>query len=517
MLLAQTTYLSPPLQFSFTKYSRRNTKIPFSGLSEKNKKLKSRESGKLGVLFNGYTYFTSPLHPLESELPFPVDSVTDNDGGIGIDKFYEGKNIFITGATGLLGKVLVEKLLRSTSVGKIYVLVNASDKEVALDRLSKEIIGSDLFESLREKHGISYQEFVGTKLIPVVGNICAPNIGMDALSSSTQTIMEEVDVIIGSAACTTLNDRYDFLLDLNVNAPQRLMRFAKRCKKLKLFVHISTAYVNGLREGIIHEKALIMGENGRGDLFPLDLTDEMNIAIKSCIASTTQDATKDLKRLGLERAAYHGWYNAYHMTKAMAEMALNEMREDVPVLILRPAIIESCYKEPIPGWIQGNRMYDPVMISYGKGQLPAYLADPNLHTDIVPVDMVVNTAIAAIAKHGISRNPQLNVYHVATDFVNPLRFSDMFDYIYEHFSANPLSDGSESMRKMKLFDEFSDFSKYVRDALIVSEPNGIRTLQNVQKLYKAKVAYAEQLCKMYEFIGFFKARISMYMEKYEEY
>lgn len=57
------------------------------------------------------------------------------------------------------------------------------------------------------------------------------------------------------------------------------------------------------------------------------------------------------------RAAYYGWYNAYHMTKAMAEMVLNEMREDVPVLILRPSVIESCYKDPIPGWIQGNRFH----------------------------------------------------------------------------------------------------------------------------------------------------------------
>lgn len=29
------------------------------------------------------------------------------------------------------------------------------------------------------------------------------------------------------------------------------------------------------------------------------------------------------------------------------------------------------------------RMYDPVIISYGKGRLPAYLADPDSHTDIV--------------------------------------------------------------------------------------------------------------------------------------
>lgn len=53
-----------------------------------------------------------------------------------------------------------------------------------------------------------------------------------------------------------------------------------------------------------------MGENGRkhddndeisSSLFPLDLTDEMNLAMKACIASKEHDTTKELKRLGLER------------------------------------------------------------------------------------------------------------------------------------------------------------------------------------------------------------------------
>lgn len=131
----------------------------------------------------------------------------------------------------------------------------------------------------------------------------------------------------------------------------------------------------------------------------------------------------------------------------------------------------------------------------------------------VPVDMVANTTIAAIAKHGIRNKAQLDVYHVATGFVNPLRFSDFFEYIYQHFNANPLSCNPGSIAKMKLFDEFSDFSTYVRQE--ISDRNGMRheiglngnsTLQKMHKQYKAKVAYAENLCKMYEFIGFIKAR-----------
>ncbi|XP_047978555.1 fatty acyl-CoA reductase 2, chloroplastic-like [Salvia hispanica] len=494
MSLTQNVFFSPLVEFSHTKLSNK------SKLGNPMLKSKTRRSGKLGVSYNGYPFFTRPRHPLESELSFE----TESGGGIGIDSFFQGKNIFITGGTGLLGKTLIEKLLRSTSLGNIYVLVKASDNEAALHRLLKEIMNSELFVCLREKYGSTYEEYVKSKLIPVVGNICEPNLGMDI--NSANKIMEEVDVIVQSAASTTFFDRYDFLLDINVNAPLRLMRFAKNCKNLKLFVHMSTAYVNGRREGIIYEKPLMMGENGRkhdeicSSLFSLDPADEMNLAMKACIASTGRDTTKELKRLGLERAAYYGWYNAYHMTKAMGEMVLNETRQDVPLLILRPSVIESCYKEPVPGWIQGNRMYDPVIISYGKGQLPAYLADPALHTDIVPVDMVANTTIAAIAKHGIMNRAGVNVYHVTTGFVNPLRFNEMFEYIYEHFNANPLVE-TGNVSEMKLFDQFCNLSEYLREQNSV-----VGAEAKVRKQNKARVAYAEQLCKMYEFLGFFKAR-----------
>jgi fatty acyl-CoA reductase len=37
--------------------------------------------------------------------------------------FYRGKNILITGATGFVGKVLLEKMLRSLEINRIYLLV----------------------------------------------------------------------------------------------------------------------------------------------------------------------------------------------------------------------------------------------------------------------------------------------------------------------------------------------------------------------------------------------------------
>ncbi len=41
-----------------------------------------------------------------------------------IEEFYRGKNIFITGTTGFVGKVLLEKILYALpNTGKIYVLI----------------------------------------------------------------------------------------------------------------------------------------------------------------------------------------------------------------------------------------------------------------------------------------------------------------------------------------------------------------------------------------------------------
>lgn len=56
-----------------------------------------------------------------------------------IPTVFAGKNIFVTGASGFMGKVLVEKLLRSCpDVGDVYVLVRAKKGKLPTERL-KEI------------------------------------------------------------------------------------------------------------------------------------------------------------------------------------------------------------------------------------------------------------------------------------------------------------------------------------------------------------------------------------------
>lgn len=51
----------------------------------------------------------------------------------------------------------------------------------------------------------------------------------------------------------------------------------------------------------------------------------------------------------------YGWTNTYVFTKAMGEMVVNDQRDNLPLIIIRPSIITSTYKEPFPGWIEGLR------------------------------------------------------------------------------------------------------------------------------------------------------------------
>ena len=53
-----------------------------------------------------------------------------------VSEFYAGKNVFLTGATGFLGKVTIEKLLRSCpDVKAIYCLIRPKKSKSGEERL----------------------------------------------------------------------------------------------------------------------------------------------------------------------------------------------------------------------------------------------------------------------------------------------------------------------------------------------------------------------------------------------
>ncbi|XP_010559064.1 PREDICTED: fatty acyl-CoA reductase 6, chloroplastic-like [Tarenaya hassleriana] len=420
----------------------------------------------------------------QDKTPEAVMSEAEKCDGNRVVSFMKGKNYFITGATGFLAKVFIEKLLRATpETGKIFLLVKADDQEAARKRLHDEIINSDLFELLKRTHGNSYEAFMTSKLIPIVGDISQNNLGMDP--ETADSISKEIDVIISSAARTTFDDRYDLALSTNTMGPHQFMRFSKKCERLTLVLHFSTAYVNGTRQGIVPETPLPR----------LEIESELKLASEAARTFHHREMAQKMKELGRERAIIHGFQDTYTLAKAMGEMVIDSSRGNLPIVIIRPGAIESSYTEPFPGWIQGNRMADPLILAYGKGQLPCLFGDPQTVVDVVPVDMVVNFAMAAMAKHGIDPKPGLSVYHPTSSVANPLPLHELFDLVHRHFCHSPLRDskGEDIVTEpMKFHSSLEDFCSY------------IRTKSKTKS--QRKIKYFEGIAKAYEPVTFTKAR-----------
>lgn len=430
--------------------------------------------------------------------------------GLGIVDFMRKKNFLITGATGFLAKVMIEKMLSiQPDVGKLFLIIRADDSTSAFKRLTNEVMNTGLFKELRELHGMEFQKFMLERLVPVVGDITQHNLGID--TDMVDILRKEVDIIITSAATTTFDERYDVALQTNTKSVHRVMEFGKCCEKVQLLMHISTAYVNGQREGRALEEPFKMGYSIAREKSEssgcLDVQDEFTLIIKTAEETKNGFTNSRMKDLGMERARQYGWQDTYAFTKAMAEMMIVNGREDLPVVIVRPSIIESTYSQPFPGWIEGHRMLDPVITLYGKGQISRFLGDPDNVLDLIPADMVVNATLAAMAKH--AGKPGIGIYQVASSVANPIRVEEIFDIIFEHFKYNPFADNKgkplRSPKKLILLNSMEDF---YRQALGTAS-NSPTTTAGLSTSGRYMLEQLKYMAKIYEPYAFYKGRFDI--------
>ncbi|KAF8700739.1 hypothetical protein HU200_034094 [Digitaria exilis] len=380
---------------------------------------------------------------------------------------FKDKTILITGSTGFLGKLLVEKILRAQpGVKKIYLLVRASDNVAAKQRVIHEIVGNELFGVLREKHGADFHSFIKEKLSALAGDIIHENLGLEI--TRAKQLFEEIDIIVNGAATTNFYDRYDVALASNTFGTIHVCKFAKQCARLKLLLHVSTAYVAGTQEGRILEKPLQMGQTLKEGRC-LDIEAELELAndVKAKLVmersgiSHGQLEKVAMKELGLKRANYFGWPNVYVFTKAMGEMLLGTMRGELPVVIIRPSIIVSTYQDPFPGWIEGVRTMDVMIAASYEQKLPCFISGPIL--DSIPGDMVVSASMVAMATHYNCAGAEV-VYHVTSALQNPLSCNILEESVYAYVLINPREKDDKRTIQHKrplLFSRYAYFHAYM--------------------------------------------------------
>ncbi|MCB0994303.1 MAG: SDR family oxidoreductase, partial [Acidimicrobiales bacterium] len=382
-----------------------------------------------------------------------------------------GTRIAITGSTGFLGTALVERLLRQIPDVELVLLVRPGRRGADV-RVERELLRNDAFDRLRSELG---PEAFANRCANQV-HVVAADIGVDGLGldEAGRELLASCTTIIHSAAAVAFDNPLDAAIEVNLLGPVRLVaelnRLAsERDQSPPHLVAVSTCYVAGSRRGDAPEQLLAESP------FSVDADWRAEVEAARRSAIRIEDASREATRLGefakrahrdlgaagtpalaakteqlrtrwvkdqlveagRARAASLGFPDAYAYTKALAEQAVVETRANLPVSIVRPSIIESAWEQPVPGWIRGFRMAEPIIIAYGRGLLREFPGIPEGIIDVIPVDLVVG-AICAVAAEGPS--PEPSIVQVASGGINPFRYGQLVDLAHEWFGQNPLYD-----------------------------------------------------------------------------
>ncbi|XP_063930312.1 fatty acyl-CoA reductase wat-like [Zophobas morio] len=218
-----------------------------------------------------------------------------------IRHFFKNQTIFITGGSGFLGKVLLEKLLRECEeIKKIYVLMRSKKNKTPTQRF--------------------------------------------------------------------------------IRATRDLLELAKKMTNLKVFVFVSTAYSNCVHADI-KEQFYEPPMKAKQLLQLVDALDD----------DTLKAITPQLLKT---------WPNTYVFGKSIAEDLINTIGKDLPITVVRPAIIISSISEPRIGWHDNFYGIIGVCMGTSLGIIRVINLKKNGIAPLVPVDYVSNCVLAAAWQRG---------------------------------------------------------------------------------------------------------------------
>ncbi len=365
------------------------------------------------------------------------------------------EHVFVTGGTGFVGQAILERLLSSHPETRVSLLIRGKGSQTGADRLTS-LLRKPVFKGwIASVGGEDAAAAIVAKRVSVVEG---------SLSRITSPIPKDVDVVIHSASTVSFDPPIDEAFDTNVGGARTIYGALLDAGVDPHVVHISTCYVGGIRKGIVPEASLTHEVDWRAEYEAarsarerVELESRRPEALREQIAKAkarhgktgpqavaqfaeaarTEWVRERLVDYGRMRAESLGWTDVYTLTKAFAERAAEELwGAEHRLSVLRPSIIESALHHPFPGWIDGFKVADPLIIAYGRGQLQEFPGIPDSILDVIPVDLVVNAALAVAANPPAPATPQY--FQICSGKTNPLPFHRMYENVNGYFTRNPL-------------------------------------------------------------------------------
>ncbi|KAJ3641731.1 hypothetical protein Zmor_028212 [Zophobas morio] len=320
-----------------------------------------------------------------------------------IVEFFKNQTIFITGGNGLVGKLILEKLLRTCwDLKKIYLLMRPKKGKSPEQRFS-DLFTNPCFESIKGKNFKS-------KVVLICGDCNQPGLGINS---------EDVDILKKETTCIFhIAANVNFLQTIkeasyNVSCTKEMIKLAKEMENLKVFVYVSTAYSNCFNSHICEEiyKPPIKAEEF------LDLVNSCN---EDDLENTLLPYLKNFP-------------NNYLFSKCLSEDLIKSSTTGIPTAIIRPAIITNTIKEPIPGYT--DNYYGVIGVTAGVyiGIIRCFYSKKGKRLDLVPADVVSNCILAATWQTANSKS--LTVYNCVGEKILLEKLINLVAPLYEEFPS----------------------------------------------------------------------------------
>uniref|UniRef100_A0A182QQ00 Fatty acyl-CoA reductase n=1 Tax=Anopheles farauti TaxID=69004 RepID=A0A182QQ00_9DIPT len=292
-------------------------------------------------------------------------------GGGMVREFYKDATILVTGGTGFIGKVLLEKLLRCFEVKTVFLLIRVKRNKTVHERL-EEVFEDVIFDGI--KSSPEDGKFLLGKVTPIEVDFQS-----ESVISATDfqlLVSAQVKIVFNVMASVKFNEDIETALDTNVLSSRKLFLLAEQLPQVRSIVHVSTFYSNCHRA---HIEERIYEDLPFGGF-------ENILAIFQHLTPVEKDRLKPVILGPMP--------NSYTFSKRCAEVMIQQRFARLPIAIFRPPIVTSAYREPSPGWVNNFNGPAGMVVPVIRGQVYWCYGENDATVHMVPVDYCVNALLA---------------------------------------------------------------------------------------------------------------------------
>ncbi|HYK72788.1 MAG TPA: SDR family oxidoreductase [Pseudoneobacillus sp.] len=351
----------------------------------------------------------------------------------------ELRSYFFTGFPGFICNQLIREVWNTNPAEKIIVLVVPS----MLEKAEKEK------EKILQEFQLSSERFQ-----IIQGDITDPTL-FNLTDQEREQLNKEITHVFHLAAIYDLAVPKDIAYRVNVNGTHNINEWVKQLPHIERYTYFSTAYVAGLREGILYENELIKPER---------------------------------------------YKNYYEETKYEAELLVEELKKEKPVTIIRPGIVKGHTQTG-----ETIKFDGPYFILHFFNRLRflpfiPYLGSSNTVINLVPIDYILK-ATTYLSFHP---NGEGKTYHLTDP--NPYSVTNIYEFLMKEL-LQKTPKGTLPLGLAKFFLQFKLIQRLLkveREALDYFEWHGRFDCTNAQNDLKGSGIYCP------DFKEGLKAMVSFY-------